>query len=98
MMISHAALCSGYLLMTLLMEQLAQVVQTAGDGALVGVRVLQVLIRDISAGEEGALGLIVATLIHQDDARVQVGRWGKTPQEAQKTVLVQGRQLLALAD
>ena len=63
-----------YLLVSLLMEQLAQVVQAAGDGALVSVGVLQVLIWDVSAGQEGALGLIKATLIHQDDARVQVGR------------------------
>lgn len=40
------------------MEQLAQVVQAAGDGALMGVGVLQVLIWDVSAGQKGALGLI----------------------------------------
>lgn len=40
------------------MEQLPQVVQAAGDGALVGVGVLQVLVWDISAGQECALGLI----------------------------------------
>lgn len=53
-----------YLLVSLFMEQLAQVVQAAGDWAFVGVGVFQVLIWDISAGQEGALGLIKATLIH----------------------------------
>lgn len=67
-----------YLLVSLLMVQLAQVVQAAGDGALVGMGVLQVLIWDIGTGQEGAPGLIQATLIHQDDACVQVGRcWEK---------------------
>lgn len=66
-----------YLLVSLLVQQLPQVVQAAGDGALVGVGVLQVLIRDVSTGQEGAFGLIMATLIHQDDACVQVGRWKK---------------------
>lgn len=60
--------------MSLLVQKLAQVVQAAGDRALVGVGVLQVLIWDIGAGQEGALGFVQATLVHQDDPRVQVGR------------------------
>lgn len=56
----------------LFVEQLPQVVQTAGDGALVGVGVLQVLIRDVSAGQEGAFGLVQAALVHQDDSRVEI--------------------------
>lgn len=63
-----------YLLASLFVEQLAQVVQAAGHRALVGVGVLQVFIGDVGAGQEGALGLIEVALIHQDDARVQVGR------------------------
>lgn len=57
----------------LLMEKLPQVVQAAGYGALVGVRVLQVLIRDVGTGQEGVLGFVQASLVHQDDSRVQVG-------------------------
>lgn len=63
-----------HLLVSLLVEQLAQVVQAAGDGALVRVGVLEVLVWYVSAGQEGALGLVCPTLIHQDDPRVQVGR------------------------
>lgn len=44
--------------MTLLVKKLSQVVKTAGDGALVCVRILQVLIWDVSAGEEGPLRLV----------------------------------------
>lgn len=65
---------SGYLLMAMLMEQLPQVVQAAGDRGLMSVRVLQVLVRDVGACQEGALGFVCVTPIHQDDARVQVGR------------------------
>lgn len=60
----------------LFVEQLPQVVQAAGDGALVGVRVLQVLVGDVGAGQEGALGLVQAALVHQDDSRIQVGGCG----------------------
>lgn len=60
----------------LFMEQLPQVVQAAGDGALVCVRVLEVLVGDVGAGQEGALGLVQAALVHQDDSRVQVGGCG----------------------
>lgn len=60
--------------MSLFVEQLAQVVQAAGDGALVCVGVLQVLVWDVSTGQEGTLGLVCPTLIHQDDPCVQVGR------------------------
>lgn len=56
------------------MEQLAQVVQAAGDRALVGMGVLEVLVWDVGTGQEGALGLIQATLIHQYDSCVQVSR------------------------
>lgn len=56
------------------MEQFSQVVQAAGDGALVGVGVLQVLIRNVSTSEEGAFGLFQVALVHQDDPCVQVGR------------------------
>lgn len=56
------------------MEQFAQVIQAAGDGALVRVGVLQVFVWDVSTGQEGTLGLVCPTLIHQDDPRVQVGR------------------------
>lgn len=59
------------------MEQLPQVVQAAGDRALVGVRVLQVLIRNVGTSQEGAFGLIQAALVHQDDACVQIGRCGE---------------------
>lgn len=55
-----------------LMKHLAQVVQAAGDGALVGMRVLQILIRDVSASVECALGLFDIPLGDQDDAHVQV--------------------------
>lgn len=58
------------------MEQLAQVVQAAGDGALVCVGVLEVLVGYVRAGEKGALGLVQPALVHLDDARVQVGRCG----------------------
>lgn len=64
-----------YFLVSLLVQQLAQIVQAGGDGALVGVGVFQVLIWDVGAGQEGALGLVQATLVHQYDSRVQVGRW-----------------------
>lgn len=64
-----------HLLVALLVQQLAQIVQAGGDGALVGVRVLQVLVRDVGAGQESALGLVQPSLVHQDDSRVQVGRW-----------------------
>lgn len=64
-----------HLLVALLVQQLAQIVQAGGDGALVGVRVLQVLVRDVGAGQESALGLVQPSLVHQDDPRVQVGRW-----------------------
>lgn len=60
----------------LFMEQLPQVVQAAGDGALVCVRVLEVLVGDVGAGQEGAFGLVQAALVHQDDSRVQVGGCG----------------------
>lgn len=63
-----------HLLVSLLVQQLAQVVQAAGDGGLVRVGVLEVLVWDVGAGQEGALGLICPSLIHQDDPRVQVGR------------------------
>lgn len=56
------------------MEQFAQVVQAAGDGALVRVGVLQVLVWYVSTGQEGTLGIVCSTLIHQDNSRVQVGR------------------------
>lgn len=62
------------LLLALLMEQLPQVVQAAGDGALVGVGVLQVLIRNVCTGQKGAFGLVQVALVHQDDSCVQVGR------------------------
>lgn len=61
--------------MSLLMQQLAQVVKAAGDRTLVGMGVLQVLIRDVGAGEEGPFCLVQETLVHQNDAFVQVGRW-----------------------
>lgn len=61
-----------YLMLALLMKQLAKVVQAAGDGALVSVRVLQVLIGDVSASVKGALGLFDIPLGDQDDAHVQV--------------------------
>lgn len=64
-----------HLLVPLLVQQLAQIVQAGGHGALVGVRVLQVLVWDVGAGQEGALGLVQPSQIHQDDSRVQVGRW-----------------------
>jgi len=57
-------------------QKLAQVVQAAGDGALVRVGVLEVLIGDVGAREEGPLGLVQPPLVHLDDARVQVGRCG----------------------
>lgn len=63
-----------HLLLALLMQQLPQVVQAAGDGALVGVGVLQVLIGDVGTGREGAFGLVQVAPVHQDDSRVQVGR------------------------
>jgi len=65
---------ASHLLPALLVQQLAQVVQAAGDGALVGVRVLQVLVGDLGAGGEGELGLRQTALVHQHDARVQVRR------------------------
>lgn len=54
------------------MKQFAEVVQAAGDGALVGMRVLQVLIGDVSASVKGALGLFDIPLGDQDDAHIQV--------------------------
>lgn len=63
-----------HLLLALLMQQLPQVVQATGDGALVGVGVLQVLIGDVCAGGKGALCLVQVAPVHQDDSRVQVGR------------------------
>lgn len=63
-----------HLLLALLMQQLPQVVEAAGDGALVGVGVLQVLIGDVGTGREGAFGLVQVAPVHQDDSRVQVGR------------------------
>lgn len=56
------------------MEQFPQVVQAAGDGALVGVGVLQVLIGNVGTSQKGALGLLQVALVHQDDSCVQVGR------------------------
>ena len=56
------------------MEQLPQVVQAAGDGALVGVGVLQVLIWDVGTHQEGAFGFLQVALVHQDDSCVQVSR------------------------
>lgn len=56
------------------MEQLPQVVQAAGDRALVGVGVLQVLIWNVSACQKGAFGLLQVALVHQDDSCVQVCR------------------------
>ncbi len=61
-----------YLVLAQLMKQFAEVVQAAGDGALVGMRVLQVLIWDISTSVKGALGLFNLPLGDQDDAHVQV--------------------------
>lgn len=66
------------LLLALLVQQFAHVVKAAGDGALVGVGVLQVLIGNVGTGQEGAFGLVQAALVHQDDACVQVGRCGET--------------------
>lgn len=66
---------SSHLLVSLLVQQLPQIIQAGGDGALVGVRVLQVLVWDVGAGEEGSLGLVQPSQIHQDDPRVQVGGW-----------------------
>ena len=63
------------LLLALFVEQLPQVVQAAGDGALVGVGVLQVLVWNVGAGQEGAFGLLQAALVHQDDSCVQVCRY-----------------------
>ena len=64
------------------MEELAHVVQAAGDGALVRMGVLEVLVGYVRAGNKGALGLVQAALVHLDDARVQVGRCGsKTESE-----------------
>lgn len=74
--VQHLYLAKGwlmmYLVLALLMKQLAQVVQAAGDRALVGMRVLQVLIRDICTGVECVLGLFNIPLGHQDNAHVQV--------------------------
>ena len=61
-----------HLLVALLVQQFAQIVQAAGDGALVGVWVLEVLVWDVGAGQEGASGLVAAALVHQDDPRIQV--------------------------
>ncbi len=61
-----------YLVLALLMKQFAEVVQAAGDGALMGMRVLQVLIGDVSTSVKGALGLFNIPLGDQDDAHVQV--------------------------
>ena len=46
-----------------------------------GVRVFEVLVRDFGAGGEGPSGLLQAALVHQDDARVQVGRCGGEERE-----------------
>lgn len=76
------------------MEQLSQVVQAAGDGALVGVGVLQVLIWNVGTCQKGAFGLLQAALVHQDDSCVQVGRCeeeGKVIKTAQ-----QGSDLLSI--
>lgn len=56
------------------MQQLPQVVQAAGNGALVGVGVLQVLIGDVGTCREDVFGLVQVAPVHQDDSRVQVGR------------------------
>lgn len=63
------------------MKQFSQVVQAAGDGALVGMRVLQVLIRNVGTSKEGAFSLFQVALVHQDDSRVQVGRCQKEGRE-----------------
>lgn len=63
-----------HLLLALLMQQLPQVVEAAGDGALVGVGVLQVLVGDVGTGREGAFGLVQVAPVHQDDSHVQVRR------------------------
>ncbi len=60
-----------YLVLALLMKQFAEVVQAAGDGALMGMRVLQVLIGDVSTSVKGALGLFNIPLGDQDDAHVK---------------------------
>lgn len=70
----RAPLVPTHLLLALLMQQLPQVVEAAGDGALVGVGVLQVLVGDVGTGREGAFGLVQVAPVHQDDSRVQVGR------------------------
>lgn len=59
-------------MLVLLVKQFAQVIQAAGDRALVRMRILQVLIWDIGAGVEGALGIFDIPLGHLDDAHVQV--------------------------
>lgn len=62
------------LLLALFVEQLSQIVQAAGDGALVGVGVLQVLIWNVGTCQKCAFGLLQVALVHQDDSCVQVGR------------------------
>lgn len=61
-----------HLVLALLMKQFPQVVQAAGDRALVGMRVFQVLIRDVRTSVEGSLGLFDIPLGDQNDAHVQV--------------------------
>lgn len=69
-------------MVALLVKQFAQIVQAAGDRALVGVRVLQVLIWDVCARKKGAFGFFNVPLGHLDDSYVQVssckkGRWNQ---------------------
>lgn len=62
------------LLLALFMEQFSQVVQATGDGVLVSVRILQILIGNVSTSKEGAFGLFQVALVHQNYSYIQVGR------------------------
>lgn len=52
------------LLLSLFMEQFSQVVQAAGDRALVSVGVLQVFIRNVGTSQESAFGFLLVALVH----------------------------------
>lgn len=58
------------LVMSLLVIELPQVVETAGDRALVGMRVLEIFVRDLGALEERAAGFFCLSLVHQNNTGV----------------------------
>lgn len=58
------------LIVSLFMIEFAQVVETAGNRALMRMRVLQVFIRDLRTLEECASGFFCLSLVHENNASI----------------------------